>query len=311
MGNGAQLFLSDMLGDHQISILFGTSSDDFSNMFDNINLAVTYYNQTKRLNYGFGAFHLASYMGSIYDMLRFERRYGVIVGISYPFSKFMRVDFQTIFKKMSRDDDITSLGVFMGETNMITNFLSLTRDNIIWGTGGPVTGYRANLALGKSWDIDGSRYELTTAHLDVRYYLNFGPRVVLAQRFVSRNAWGSDVQLFYLGGSWDLRGYGYREFAGKKMLLYNAELRFPMLDRLLVNFPVGHIDFPMFRGALFVDAGTVSGFIYDPGWLGSLGAGVEMNLGYLPVMRINFSRRTDFKTIDPRTRIDVFIGFNF
>jgi len=311
MGNGAQLFLSDMLGDHQISILFGTSSDDFSNLFDNINLAVTYYNQTKRLNYGFGAFHLASYMGSIYDMLRFERRYGVIGGISYPFSKFMRVDFQTIFKKMSRDDDITSLGVFRGETNMITNFLSLTRDNIIWGIGGPVTGYRANLALGKSWDIDGSRYELTTAHLDVRYYLNFGPRVVLAQRFVSRSAWGSDVQLFYLGGSWDLRGYGYREFAGKKMLLYNAELRFPLLDRLLVNFPVGHIDFPLFRGALFVDAGTVSGFIYDPGWLGSLGAGVEMNLGYLPVMRINFSRRTDFKSIDSRTRIDVFIGFNF
>jgi outer membrane protein assembly factor BamA len=67
----------------------------------------------------------------------------------------------------------------------------------------------------------------------------------------------------------------------------------------------------LFRGALFVDAGTVSGFIYDPGWLGSLGAGIEMNLGYLPVMRINFSRRTDFKSIDSRTRIDVFIGFNF
>jgi hypothetical protein len=311
MGNGAQLFLTDMLGDHQISILAGTSSNEFSDFFDNINVAVTYYNQTHRLNYGFGVFHLASYIGSIYDLLRFERRYGVIGGISYPFSKFMRVDFQTIFKKMTRDDDITSIGVSQGEANMLTNFISLTRDNIIWGIGGPMTGHRANLSLGRSWDLDGSRYDLTTAIFDFRYYINLGTRVVLAQRFVTRNSWGSDLQLFYLGGSWDLRGYDYRAFAGKKMMLYNAEIRFPLLDRLLVNFPVGQIDFPMFRGSLFFDAGTVSGFIYDPGWLGSIGVGAELNLGYLPVMRVNFSRRTDFETVDKKTRVDFFIGYNF
>jgi hypothetical protein len=311
MGNGAQLFFTDMLGDHQISLLFGTSSNDFSDFMDNINIAVTYYNRTRRLNYGFGVFNLASYIGSVYDVLRFERRYGVIGGMSYPFSRFMRVDFQTIFKKMSRDDDVTALGIFHGETNMVTNFISLTRDNILWGIGGPVTGHRANLSLGRSWDLDGSRYELTTAIFDLRFYVNLGARVVLAQRFVSRNSWGSDIQLFYLGGSWDLRGYDYRAFAGKKMMLYNAEIRFPLLDRLLIDFPVGHIDFPMFRGALFLDAGTVSGFIYDPGWIGSIGVGVEMNLGYMPVMRINFSRRTDFDRIENGTRIDFFIGYNF
>jgi len=247
----------------------------------------------------------------MYDMLRFERRYGVVGGVSYPFSRFMRIDFQTIIKKMSRDDDITALGVFQGETNMITNFISLTRDNIIWGIGGPVTGHRANLSIGKSWDLDGSRYELTTAIFDLRYYINIGSRVVLAQRFLTRNSWGNDIQLFYLGGSWDLRGYNYREFAGKKMMLYNAEFRFPLLDRLLLNFPVGHIDFPRFRGALFLDAGTVSGFIYDPGWIGSVGVGVEMNLGYLPVMRINFSRLTDFNRIGSDTKVDFFLGYNF
>jgi hypothetical protein len=311
MGNGVQLFFTDLLGDHQISLLFGSSSDDFTTFWDNINAAVTYYNQTSRLNYGFGAFRLASYIGSAYDIIRYERRYGVMGVISYPFSKFLRVDFQTIVKSMYRDDDITYLGVQEGETNLITNFISLTRDNIVWGIGGPLAGHRANIAVGRSWDLNGTRYELTTFHFDARYYLNIGSRVVLAQRFVSRNAWGSDLQLFYLGGSWDLRGYDYRQFAGKRMMLYNAELRFPLLDRLLLNFPVGHIDFPMFRGALFVDAGKVSGFVYDPGWIGSLGAGVEMNLGYLPVMRINFSRRTDFKSIEKTTRIDVFIGFNF
>ncbi|MDD3643731.1 MAG: BamA/TamA family outer membrane protein, partial [Candidatus Krumholzibacteria bacterium] len=311
LGNGAQVFLTDMLGDHQISLLFGSASDDLSDFFDNLNVAVTYYNQTKRLNYGVGAFHLASYIGSIYDLIRFERRYGVIGGVSYPFSKFLRVDFQTIVKAMERDDDITSIGVEEGSTNLISNFLSATKDNIVWGIGGPLNGHRVNLAAGRSWDLNGTSYESATLHFDARLYLNLGSRVVFAQRYVTRNAWGSDLQLFYLGGAWDLRGYGYRQFAGKRMMLYSAELRFPLLDRLVVGLPLGHIDFPMFRGSLFFDAGTVAGFIYDPGWLGSIGAGVEMNLGYLPVMRVNFSKRTDFERIDPRTRVDFFIGFNF
>jgi hypothetical protein len=36
-----------------------------------------------------------------------------------------------------------------------------------------------------------------------------------------------------------------------------------------------------------------------------------MNLGYLPVFRVNFSKRTDFDTIESKVRIDFFLGFNF
>jgi outer membrane protein assembly factor BamA len=74
---------------------------------------------------------------------------------------------------------------------------------------------------------------------------------------------------------------------------------------------VGLIEFPLFRGSLFFDAGRVSGFIDDSDWLGSLGTGVEMNLGYLPVVRVNFSRITDFKTVDSDIHVDFFLGFNF
>jgi outer membrane protein assembly factor BamA len=128
---------------------------------------------------------------------------------------------------------------------------------------------------------------------------------------VGRNAWGSDLQLFYLGGSWDLRGYEFRRFAGKRTLLINNELRFPLIDRFVLRFPVGTIEFPLFRGSLFFDAGRVDGFIYDTGWLGSIGTGVEMNLGYLPVIRVNVSRLTDFKEIPSEIHVDFFLGFNF
>jgi outer membrane protein assembly factor BamA len=141
--------------------------------------------------------------------------------------------------------------------------------------------------------------------------VHLSKRIIFAQRFVSRSAWGSDLQLFYLGGSWDLRGYDFREYAGKRILLINNELRFPLLDLLLVRFPFGYIDFPMFRGSFFVDAARVEGYIDDTGWIGSLGTGVEMNLGYLPVIRVNFSRQTDFRTVDDEVRTDFFLGFNF
>ena len=310
-GNGAQLFLTDMLGNHQVVLLFGSASDSFDDFFKRLNIAFTYANLEHRLNYGVGVFHLASFMGSYYDLLRFERRYGIFGSVTYPLSVFSRVEVSTVFKRIERDDDITFFGIDTGKSWLLSNYLSFTFDNIVWYVGGPLNGRRFNVSVGNTMDINGSRYESTTLHFDFRHYVTLTERVVLAQRIVSRNAWGSDLQLFYLGGSWDLRGYRFREFAGKRTLLINNELRFPLIDRFVLKFPVGMIEFPLIRGSLFVDAGRVSGFIYDTDWLGSLGAGVEMNLGYLPVMRVNFSRLTDFKTVENDIHVDIFLGFNF
>lgn len=311
MGNGAQLYLTDILGDHQLMLLFGSASDDFDNFWNRLNVAVTYYNQSSRLNWAVGAFHLASYMGTFYDLLRFERRYGVLAAVSYPISKFTRVELSGVFKGMEREDDVTFLGLEDGKSWLVSNYLSFTTDNIVWYVGGPLKGHRMNVALGNTLDLQGRGYESTTLSIDVRNYLNIGRRIVFAQRFVNRNAWGSDLQLFYLGGSWDLRGYDFRDFAGKKTMLFNNEIRFPLLDRLLVRLPFGVIDFPVFRGALFFDAGRAWDWIEDTGWIGSIGAGVEMNLGYLPVIRLNFSRRTDFEELEKKYRIGFFLGFNF
>jgi len=311
IGNGAQLFLTDMLGNHQLIILAGSATDSFDDFWRYINAAVTYVNLTNRINYYVGAFHLAGYLGSIYDLLRFERRYGGVVGIRYPLSKFTRVELSTVVKGMERQDEIAFYTVGEGRSWVVSNYLSFTHDNIIWYIGGPITGRRFYTAFGRTTNPSGSRYESTTLHIDIRNYMNVTRRIVFAQRFVSRNAWGSDLQLFYLGGSWDLRGYDFREFAGKRTLLINNELRFPLLDRLLVRFPFGYIDFPMFRGSIFVDAAKIEGYIDDTDWIGSVGTGVEMNLGYLPVVRVNFSRQTDFKTLDSDVNFDFFLGFNF
>ena len=311
MGNGAQFFLSDILGNHQLIFLFGTATDNFDEIFKNINFAFTYVNLENRLNYAIGAFHLASYFGSYYDILRYERRYGVMGALSYPFSKFTRADLSVVAKGMERDDEITYLGLKEGKSWLVTNYISFTNDNILWYIGGPMNGHRFNVSLGNTIDLEGRGYEYTTLMLDLRHYYSLGKRIILAQRIVSRNAWGSDLQLFYLGGSWDLRGYRFRQYSGKRVTFINTELRFPLVDRLLIRFPFGRLEFPLFRGSLFLDAGRVDGFIYETGWLGSFGAGVEMNLGVLPVMRLNFCRLTDFKEIEKGLKIDLFLGYNF
>ncbi|MDD4856522.1 MAG: hypothetical protein PHD74_00295, partial [Candidatus Krumholzibacteria bacterium] len=310
-GGGAQIFFTDMLGNHEIAALLGSASNNFDSFWKQINAAVTYVNLSHRLNYAIGAFHLASYVGNSYDLLRYERRYGIMGGLIYPFSAFNRVELTTVIKKLERDDDVTYLGLNEGASWLLSNYLSFTADNIVWYVGGPLNGRRLNVALGKTMDLEGNRYESTTLQVDVRNYITVTNRIVFAQRFVSRNAWGSDLQLFYLGGSWDLHGYEFRQFAGKRTLLLNGELRFPLIDRFVLKFPVGLIEFPLFRGSLFVDAGRVDGFIYDSNWRGSFGTGIEMNLGYLPVIRVNFSRVTDFKKVDNDIRADFFIGFNF
>lgn len=311
MGNGAQLFLTDILGNHQLVLLFGSASDNFDDFWRKLNFAFTYVNLQSRLNYAVGAFHLSSFIGTPYDLLRFERRYGVLGGLSYPFSKFSRVELSGIFKGMERDDDVTFLGISQGRSWLLTSYLSFTTDNIVWYIGGPLSGHRLNVSVGNSVDFEGSRYESTTLHLDLRNYINVTRRIVFAQRLVSRNAFGSDLQLFYLGGSWDLRGYRFREFAGKRILLINNEIRFPLIDRLLLKLPFGLIEFPIFRGSLFLDVGRVSGFLDDTGWIGSLGTSIEMNLGYLPVIRLNFSNQTDFKKVNRSLNVGFFLGFNF
>ncbi|HVO77002.1 MAG TPA: BamA/TamA family outer membrane protein, partial [Candidatus Bathyarchaeia archaeon] len=256
-GNGAQLFFTDMLGNHEFAVLFGSASDNFDDLLDGLNVAVTYVNLSHRLNYAVGAFHLASYVGSLNDLLRYERRYGVLGGLIYPLSAFSRVEFTTVLKNMERDDDIAFRGLAAGKSWLLSNFVSATNDNIVWYIGGPLNGHRLNVALGSTVDLKGRGYGSTTLNVDLRNYITLTDRIVFAQRLVSRSAWGSDLQLFYLGGAWDLRGYDFREFAGKRTLLINNELRFPLIDRFLLKFPVGLIEFPLFRGSLFFDAGKV------------------------------------------------------
>jgi hypothetical protein len=309
IGNGGQVVLSDILGNHQYYIFFGNSSEGVDDFFQHLNFGIEYVNLSRRLHYSLGAYHLSSYVRDPLIGFRSEKRVGVSTGLSYPFSRFSRVDGSIVARFIERETGYAGLGLersFVG-----TVFISHVVDKSLWTIGGPLKGWRYYAIVGRTFDFQNRGFDNTVVHFDLRKYVKITERIVLAERFVTRNSWGSDFEIFYLGGPWDLRGYDFREFFGRSTFLLNNEVRFPLIDRFALSLPFGTLETPRMRGALFFDVGKTSRFIADTDWLGSMGAGVELNLGYAPVIRVNFTRATDFSTISHDTGVELFIGYNY
>ncbi len=313
VGNGGQLLMTDVLGNHQVSLVFGTTTQSFSDFWKEFNAAAAYVNLAHRVNYYVSLFHLNSY-GYQPVLSQQERRVGGIFGVSYPFNKFERVEGSTVIRWIEQGDAFSFLEGGSRESMTGSLFLSYVRDNTLWTIGGPLVGWRYYVTGGETVDFLGRGFDSSMLQLDVRRYVKLTSRVVFAARYVTRNLWGGDRQVFYLGGPWTLRGYDYREFFGRTTHLINTEIRFPLLDGLNIVLPFGPIEFPMFRGALFFDAGRVDRndyAVFDTDWLGTLGTGVELNLGFAPVIRVNFTWPTDFVRISGDTGFELFIGYNY
>jgi hypothetical protein len=313
VGNGGQLVMTDVLGNHQLSFVFGTTTEDFNNFWDDFNAAFAYLNLAHRVNYSLSFFHLNTY-ADLRLLAQREKRVGGAFGISYPLDKFQRIESSVVLRQIEISDLEALIRQSAKRSFTGSLFLSYVRDNSVWTFGGPLTGWRYYVTGGQTVDFQDRGFDNTLLQLDVRRYFKLGSRAAFAVRYLNRSAWGGDEQVFYLGGPWTLRGYPYNEFFGKTIQLVNAELRFPLLDGLRIVLPFGPIEFPMFRGAVFFDAGMTDRNefeILDTEWLGSVGTGIELNLGYAPVMRVNFTWPTDFDTISGDSGFELFIGYNY
>lgn len=314
VGNGGQIVLTDILGNHQFFFFFGNTSEGFDNFWKRVNAGVTYINLSHRLNYSLSVFQFNTYAFGYFNDNRRERRFGGAVGLRYPLNKFQRLEASIVARQIERESELYQYGVGSKQSFTGSVFLSYVQDNTLWTIGGPLLGWRYYVTAGQTADFLGRGFDNTNLQLDLRHYIKITPRVVIAARYLTRNTWGGDEQVYYLGGPWSLRGYDFREFSGRTIHLINSEIRFPLIDRFAIALPFGVIEMPMFRGAIFFDAGQATrnrADILDTEWLGSFGLGTELNLGYAPVIRVNFTRTTDFDTISSDTGFELFIGFNY
>ncbi len=303
MGGGLEVSLSDMMGDNRLYIFFLEAAQRWEDILSDANIIVAYDNRGTRWSKTVGAYHLHISSYDRYEGLFDERQAGVLLGVSYALSRFMRVEgtgFAYFSDRMDlakdRRDGILSLNI------------SLIRDNSLWGVTGPVDGMRMNFTVGAGGGFSGRLYHYLFS-LDFRHYLRLSKRVCWAHRIVARHSDGEEPKRFYMGGTWDFRGYPYYYFFGRNQLLFNSELRFPLFDRIVILNPLVDIDLRGVRGALFFDAGDA--WEDEPDIVGSFGLGARMNLGGYVVLRFDLAQTTDFRTVDPHWKWDIFFGWDF
>ena len=304
---GIQVALSDVLGNDQYHFVLSHIAASRSGFFDGLNMALTRLHLGQRLNAYWGVFRLNDRFSSRFGRFVREERLGAHVGLSYPFSQHDRIDTRLSLRHAEIDRQFEGRKLSGWLAN---NYVSYTHDSSLWIPTGPLEGQRYSFGLAQTIDFKTSRRFNIALFGDYRYYFRLSQRSALAMRLMGRRSTGVVPEFFSLGGSWTLRGYRWRSLWGSKMVLYNQELRFPLVDRFLLHFPFGAIEFSAFRGALFFDVGNAWNDDFEQ-WRAAFGAGVRLALGGVFVFRLDAARRTDFKSIDSDTRWDFFFGWDY
>lgn len=308
---GAILTLSDLLGDDQYYILLYNTAEVQSDFLKSFNVAITRINLSKRVNFGYGIFH---FNGRRYDIREsneffYEKSYGGTFLLSYPLTKFERIEASTTIADTDRE---IVEGISERKAFLLSNSISMVHDNSLWSTSGPVDGSRWLVLLGYTTDIKFSNVNYFSLIADYRYYLRLGLRTAFATRIGIFYNEGKDARRYFMGGSWDLRGWPRWSIRGEKMWLTSLEFRFPLIDQLNIKFPFLDLGFWGFRAATFFDAGSAWDKEYKTTY-GSVGFGFRFNIFGVLVLRYDIGKKieNDFKQFQPGLFYQFFFGWDF
>jgi hypothetical protein len=304
----AQVALSDVLGNEQYQLYIANDGGRYGESFwDSFEGSITYLNQAQRLNYGFGVFRLTEIYDADLDVLRREQRVGTLGLVSYPFNRFDRVEASVVLKHA--DNHLLRNGEFQNE-NLLSNFLALVRDNVLWTSQGPSYGTRMYVSGGFTRDLSYAQGDYVSLAAEMRHYEMPIPSIVWASRVQGVTSVGRDAQRFYLGGYGSIAGYDRRSLSGLQTVLLEEELRMPLLRN--VTFAVPALwTLPPVAGALFAHGAW--------GWdhsgleqIGSAGFAFYIGGGYYPVFRWDvawLTQKFDRYSHRPTTRF--WIGYNY
>lgn len=323
-GQGATFLVSDLLSDHLVYFNLTTfQGRQFKSVFENISILGLYLNQTRRLNWGVGAFRFKGnqYAGD-FEVAYTEDTKGVFGLVRYPLSRFARIEGQATVQHSDRVDFTLPVDQPRRVGWIASQYVSYVHDNSLWTYAGPIDGHRLSLTTGIGSDFSNARFDSYTTIADGRQYLRLGRRSAVALRAFGFYSGGDRPERVNIGGTLGIRGYpNYGYILGSRAWMFNGELRFPLLDYLTLGLPVGAVRFPEFQGAFFVDAGRT--------WFSSdehralLGAyGVSFRWPLVPglVLRLDWGRRfsdNDFQgyglTPEQRRRsfVQFFFGYNY
>lgn len=288
---GAIFSLSDLLGDDRYIFMIYNNATVSSEILNSFNLVLQKVNFAGRVNYGYGIFHLN---GPVYDysdpdQYYYERSFGGSFLLSYPVSKFQRLE-ATVTLRNSNKEVISN--VIERKALLFSNVLGWVMDNSIWGSTGPIAGTRALIYLGYTSDIKYSNVNYFSIICDYRYYQRFALTTLIALRAAIFYNEGKEARYYFVGGSWDLRGWPRFGIRGEKIWLTSLEFRFPLIEQIGIRFPFFNLGFPGIRGAIFYDMGGVWNDDYTS-TIGSVGFGFRFNLFGVLTLRYDMGKKIE------------------
>lgn len=338
---GQSVFIfSDYLGDHQIMI-----ATDLVNTIDQSNFQFYYFYNKLRVDFQIGVFHTKNYYLNARDELFSDRYYGILGGLSWPRSKFTRIEFNSatfFIDRKNYDNPLSDRNV-----RISTAALSWIHDTVLWGITGPVNGRRYKLTLeGATPLFEEESVDYYAVELDYRQYLKLGRPFSLALRASGGFSEGGVPKTYYLGGTTNkigtvsvgnevyeienlyfsgivtpLRGYNYYEISGSRYAMTNIEIHFPFIEYFAMRYPI-RLGLSRVTGALFLDMGAAwddssvfkgaatEGGARLVGIKSGFGFGARANLGFL-VLRYDLAWKTNFRTVAPHTVHYFSLGADF
>lgn len=322
----AVLSLSDLLGNDRFFLTIYNTSQYTGDFIRSLNINLSRLHLNRRANIAYGIYR---YGGLRYDLTdpdaptefpRFwEEVWGGFGAVSYPISMFRRIEATT---SISWDDKEIPVRQIDRQALLLSNQVSIVHDNTLFGSNGPMDGWRGKLSVAYTTDLLYSNVNYITLEADLRHYLRISPLVTFASRALGRMNHGREARLWFMGGSWDLRGYPFFDVRGKKAWFTSHELRFPLLENPSVYIPpLAVLGILNLRGALFFDAAHTWNDhytqkipqIFAGETIGSTGLGLRLNLFGAFVLRydMGYRLRNGLKTREPNHFRQFFFGFDF
>lgn len=308
---GAAIAVSDLLGNERYHFLIYNTAQSKDEILKSFNIAISRVSLSKRTNFAYGIFHLAGrrYDLTDPDLFYYEKAYGGYFALSYPISTFRRIESSIM---LNRSDKEIIFGSGERKAMLLSNSISYVFDNALWSPTGPIDGKRFNLTFAYTTDIQYSNVNYYTLIFDYRHYFRLSTRSAYAVRLTIFYNEGKEARRWFMGGSWDLRGYERWSIRGKKLWLVSQELRFPFIDKFDVKFPFGGIFIGSIRGAFFFDTGNAWDNKYTE-TLGSFGFGIRFNIGGVLVLRYDIGKRIEnnFSKVQKSFFHQFFFGWDF
>lgn len=308
---GAAMAISDLLGNDQYYFLLYNNAQSSDEFLESFNIAVTRVSLGQRMNFATGIFHFSGrrYDLTDPDLYYYERAFGGYFVLSYPLSKFQRIESGI---QLNNSDKELFFGYRPRKALILSNSISFIHDNSLWLQTGPIDGSRFLFTAAYTSDVQYGNVGYYSFIGDYRVYNRINLRTALASRFTVMMNEGKEARRFFMGGSWDLRGWPRWSIRGKKLWIMSHEFRFPFVDQFAIKFPFGNVGFGSFRGALFFDSGSAWDNTYRS-TIGSVGGGVRWSLFGALVFRYDVGKRIidDFNGLQKGLFYQFFFGWDF